>query len=288
MADAIDTMTGGIAPALAASWLAAVFAAVGVFATARNRAWAERRGGDFAGFASGLLLTIAVLHLIPEGLAMHRFAPWLIMAGYLVLYFTNRAFPPASGGAAAAAPVVGIAFHSFVDGLEYPILFANDLYTGVMASAGLIAHEVAEGVLVFALLQRAGVGARLAVAAALVVAALTTPLGAYLSMRVVDDVAPETVGALMSLAAGALLYVGASHLPRFAVGDAGDARLGVFFIAGVALGGAMSAAHTLNHDHAAPHANAPDRVEDVRRHHHRGDDHDHDHDSDRHGPQEHD
>ena len=47
---------------------------------------------------------------------------------------------------------------SFVDGLEYPMLSACELLTGLLAASGLILHEFAEGVIVFAVLRTLGMG----------------------------------------------------------------------------------------------------------------------------------
>ena len=43
-------------------------------------------------------------------------------------------------------------------------------------------------------------------------AAITTPLGTLLSYPLVDGINPPTLGILLALSAGALLYVGATHL----------------------------------------------------------------------------
>jgi zinc transporter ZupT len=52
-------------------------------------------------------------------------------------------------------------------------------------------------------------------AVAFLAAAATTPLGMVISYPVIREIASRTLGMLLSLSAGALVYVGATHLlPR--------------------------------------------------------------------------
>ena len=242
-----------IHPAMLASFVAAGVACTGIFLTLVNRNWTERNSDGFAAFASGLLIATAVLHLIPESLAVSDLAPWLILAGYLILFTTGLIFgvnkkAEDPSKIAMAAPIFGIGFHSFVDGLEYPVLFKYDIFSGLMATSGLILHELAEGVVVFALLRRAKVRTPVAVVLALVAAALTTPLGAFVSLQFVSTMSQETVGALMSLAAGALLYVGAGHLPQH-IRDKSKRSLWLIFLAGILVASVLTLTHNLEGGH---------------------------------------
>jgi len=243
-----------IHPAMLASFVAAAVACAGIVLTLVNRSWTERHSDGFTAFASGLLIATAVLHLIPESLAATDMGPWLILAGYLILFTTGLIFgvnrkTSDRSKIAVTAPILGIAFHSFVDGLEYPVLFKYDIFSGLMATSGLILHELAEGVVVFALLRRAKVGTPIAVVLALIAAALTTPIGAFVSLQFVSTMSDETVGMLMSLAAGALLYVGAGHLPQH-IQDKSKTSLWLIFLAGILLASLLTLSHNLEGGHA--------------------------------------
>lgn len=75
-----------------------------------------------AAFSAGLLLTIAVLHLIPESLAGSPIAVWMIGGGLVLGLVLRRAaglFTPDRESAAALAPVLAIALHASFDGLTY-------------------------------------------------------------------------------------------------------------------------------------------------------------------------
>ncbi|MEM9014029.1 MAG: ZIP family metal transporter [Pseudomonadota bacterium] len=242
-------------PAFLASILAAVLAALGVVVSAFNTDWAVRQRNAVIAFASGILIGTAVMHLIPEALSVSENGALLILLGYLFFFVLDetahagvRNGQERDARAFLVAPLVGIAIHSFVDGLEYPILFEHDLFTGLLAASGLILHEFAEGVIVFALMRTAGVGNLIAVTAALVLAAATTPLGAFTALTFTRLMSEAALGSLMAATAGALLYVGATHLPRQI--DRNQFGGSVFlFLLGLAIAGALSLSHGAEDGH---------------------------------------
>ena len=252
----METDIGFAEPALLASYVAALLASLGVVAVLLNTGWAMRRHDEVVSFAAGMLVATAILHLIPEGLEVTANGALYVLAGFVVLWTVDQLLsPPASRNGdlparSALIPIVGIGFHSFVDGLEYPFLFAHDMFTGLLATSGLIVHEFAEGAIVFAILSAAGARTLIAAAGALIIAAATTPLGAYAAQSALDPMGEAAIGRFLALAAGALLYVGAGHLPRHLHGPAKISNVLVFVLA-VAIAGALSLTHDLGggHDH---------------------------------------
>ncbi len=241
-------------PAFLASLVAALVATLGVFAGALNAAWADRQRNTVIAFASGVLIGTAVMHLIPEALEVSENGALFVLSGYFLFYIFDATVRSATrrnqhtAGAFLTAPLVGIAIHSFVDGLEYPVLFAHDLFTGMLAASGLIIHEFAEGIVVFALMRTAGVKNLLAAATALALAAATTPAGAFMALTFTQLLNEATLGSLMAATAGALLFVGATHLPR-QVDPSHPARGIAFFFIGLAIAGALSLAHSAEGGH---------------------------------------
>ena len=64
----------------------------------------------------------------------------------------------AKGSTFGITAIEGIGIHSFIDGIIYTVTFSASTMTGVLAGVGLVAHEFAEGVIVFSvLLQMKGV-----------------------------------------------------------------------------------------------------------------------------------
>ena len=124
------------------------------------------------------LITTAI-SLVPEAVEVCAQAGWFMLGGYMLLYLITFSFRNDAPLGLIWAPVIGIGFHSFIDGLQYGVLYEIDTQTGMAASAGLIAHEFAEGVILFSILQRAGLSNRVAFLGGFVGAALTTPLGRW-------------------------------------------------------------------------------------------------------------
>jgi len=112
-------------------------------------------------------------------------------------------------------PMLGIGLHSFIDGFIYSIAFSVSILTGYLATMGMVLHEFPEGIITYLLLVKGGFSERKAVVLAFLAAAATTPLGMLISYPLVSTIEEPTLGALLALSAGALVYVGATHLlPR--------------------------------------------------------------------------
>jgi zinc transporter ZupT len=111
--------------------------------------------------------------------------------------------------------MLGIGFHSFIDGFIYSVAFTVSVFTGYLATVGMVLHEFPEGIITYLLLVRGGLSEREALYLAFLAAAATTPIGMLVSYPLIAEIARPTLGALLSLSAGALVYVGATHLlPR--------------------------------------------------------------------------
>jgi zinc transporter ZupT len=111
--------------------------------------------------------------------------------------------------------MLGIGFHSFIDGFIYSVAFSVSIFTGFVATVGMVLHEFPEGIITYLLLLRGGFSERKAMLLAFIAAAATTPAGTLLSYPLVSQIGRPLLGSLLSLSAGALIYVGATHLlPR--------------------------------------------------------------------------
>lgn len=216
-------MIDGICPPLATSLAAAAVTSAGIYTIRRYEAWGRRNVPYFMCFAAGVLISASFLHIIPKSLAMNPSAPPYVLAGFLGLLLFNRfvtAFvcerdPDKAEYGIGIVPMVGIGFHSFIDGFVYSITFAVSIFTGLISTAGMVLHEFPEGIVTYLLLLRGGFRERTALLLAFLAAALTTPLGTLVSYPLVSAIEIEVLGALLALSAGALIYVGATHLlPR--------------------------------------------------------------------------
>lgn len=205
--------------AFTASFLAAAVTTIGLYVIHRFEEWGRRNMTYFVCFAAGVLVSVSFLHIIPKAFEMSSKAPAFLLIGYLFMYFFNRfvtAFvcdkPTTADYAIGLVPMLGIGFHSFLDGAIYSITFTVGTLTGVLTAIGMVLHEFPEGIITYLLLVRGGLSNRAALVAAFIAAAVTTPLGMLVSYPFITQIDAAFLGTLLSLSAGALVYVGASHL----------------------------------------------------------------------------
>lgn len=208
--------------AFASSLIAGAVTTSGIVAIRRFEGWARHNITYFACFASGVLIAVSFLHIIPTAFAMSPHAPMWLFAGYLFMLVFNRFLtayvcdkPETAEYALGLVPLVGIGFHSFIDGIVYSIGFSVSLLTGALIALGMVLHEFPEGIVTYTLLVRSGFSARRSFLLAFLAAALTTPLGTLASYPFISQIGPPRLGLLLAFSAGALVYVGATHLlPR--------------------------------------------------------------------------
>lgn len=206
--------------ALATSSLAAIVTSIGIYTIRYYVDWGQRNSTYFMCFAAGVLISASFLHIIPKSLAMNPDAPIYLLVGFFGLHLFNRfitAFvcqkdPEKEQYGIGIVPMVGIGFHSLIDGFVYSIAFSVSVFTGVLATAGMVLHEFPEGIITYLLLLKAGFKERNAMILAFLSAALTTPLGTLISYPIISEIDQPMLGSLLSLSAGALIYVGATHL----------------------------------------------------------------------------
>jgi zinc transporter ZupT len=205
--------------ALGASLSAAFVTSAGIYVIRRFATWGHKNTIYFICFAAGVLISVSFLHIIPKAFTMNAHAPFYLLAGYFVLHLFNRfvdVFVCDKGSnvhyAIGLVPMLGIGFHSSVDGFIYSITFRVSIFTGLLTAAGLVLHEFPEGIITYLLLLKAGFSKRKSLLLALLAAALTTPAGMLVSYPYISQMDESFLGPFLSLSAGSLVYVGASHL----------------------------------------------------------------------------
>ena len=205
--------------ALGTSSLAAVVTTIGIYVIRRFERWGRENTIYFICFAAGVLISVSFLHVIPKSFSMNVNAPIYLFAGYISLHLFNRfvnAFVCDKSSdeqyGIGLVPMLGIGFHSFIDGFIYSITFTVSIFTGILAASGMVLHEFPEGIITYLLLVRAGFHVRTSLVLALLTAALTTPLGMLVSYPYISKIDEPLLGALLAFSAGALVYVGATHL----------------------------------------------------------------------------
>jgi zinc and cadmium transporter len=206
--------------AVVVSLLACSVTTIGIYMIRKYEEWGKKSVTYFMCFASGVLISVSFLHIIPTSFEMNvNAAPIFLLGGYLFLHMTNRFL---SGyvchklgsvkGNLGPIAALGIGFHSFVDGIIYSVTFSVSVFTGTLAALGMVLHEFPEGVVTFLLLLASGVDEKKSTIYAFLAAAISTPLGTLLSYPLIGNLEESVLGAMLAFSAGALVYVGATHL----------------------------------------------------------------------------
>ncbi|MDD5086219.1 MAG: ZIP family metal transporter [Candidatus Nanoarchaeia archaeon] len=202
-----------------AGLIACTITTIGIYIINRFSEWGKRNMVYFTSFASGVLISVSFMHIIPESIEMNKNAPIFLLVGFFSLYLINRFLKvfvchggKCDGRAFGIIPTLGIGFHSFIDGVIYSITFSVSVLTGGLAALGMILHEFPEGIVTYLLLMKSGFNKKKSSFYAFLAAALTTPLGVFVSWPFISKLKGPLLGVLLSLSAGALIYVGATHL----------------------------------------------------------------------------
>lgn len=211
--------SGNFAAVTLASFLACAVTGLGIWLISSHEKWAIRWSAYLKSFAAGMLVSLPLMHILPRSIQMHDSAPGLALAGFLALYLFDSLVRSRTGDSGARsqvagniAPVLAIALHSYVDGVIYSVTFDVSVLTGVLAATGMVLHEFPEGIITFSLLMEGGLGRQRSAVYAFLAAALSTPAGTLSSFPLVHRASESALGVMLALSAGALLYVGASHL----------------------------------------------------------------------------
>lgn len=197
------------------SLAAMVVNTIGILLMRKNETWALKNKEYFMCFAAGVLITTPLIIAFPEAVEKSSFAGIAALGGFLFMFITNRLIKHTTHQEELAfgiTALLGIAIHSFVDGVIYTISFHISPIVGIASGIGLVAHELAEGVITYAVLIKSGTKRNKAFLYAFLVAALTTPIGALAAYPLIHILQDNVLGIAMGAVAGILIYLSASHL----------------------------------------------------------------------------
>ena len=201
--------------------------------------WSHRLLHYFVALGAGFMLAAVVLEMIPEANGLTSWAPLLVLAGYLLVHlsehtivphfhFGEETHPERLDPRAGVSAMLGLAVHSFFDGLSIGSGFVIDRALGLLLFAAIVLHKIPEGFAI-ASVVRAAHGTRAeALLASVAVGAASILGGAFILA------APGLVGWALGLSAGVTLYVAATDLvPE--VNREGDLSMALTIFAGVVL-----------------------------------------------------
>jgi zinc transporter ZupT len=203
------------------SWIAifaigaALVNSVGILAIFKYKNWAEKAKTYFMCFAAGVLISVPLMYAFPEAVGKNFYAGFAALVGFLFMFFSNQVIKHETRQKELAfgiTAIEGIGIHSFVDGIIYTVTFSASTLVGLLAGLGMVVHEFAEGVITFSVLMKGGVTEKKAAFYAFLIAALTTPAGAFIAYPFVSKLSKPILGLALGFVVGVLIYVSAAHL----------------------------------------------------------------------------
>ncbi len=188
---------------------------LGIYVIYKKIIWTELIKEYSMCFAAGVLIASPLIMAFPEAVNKNSNAGLSALIGFLFMFLSNKFIKTKTKQKELAfgiTAIEGIGIHSIIDGIVYTVTFSVSVFTGVLTGIGLVTHEFAEGVIVYSVLLKSGLGKRKAAIYAFFVAGLTTPLGALLAYPLIRRLNSEYLGIVLGFVAGVLIYVSASHL----------------------------------------------------------------------------
>ncbi|MFW5944872.1 MAG: ZIP family metal transporter [Bacteroidota bacterium] len=193
----------------------AIVNATGIFVLYKNKELAEKTKTYFMCFAAGVLISVPLAFALPNAIEKNFYSGFAALAGFLYMFYSNKLIEKRTKQRSIAfgiTAIEGIGIHSFVDGIIYAITFSASITIGVLSGIGLVVHEFAEGVITFSVLLEGKMSKKKAAWYAFFVAALTTPIGAFIAYPFVNMLDESLLGLALGFVVGVLIYVSASHL----------------------------------------------------------------------------
>jgi zinc and cadmium transporter len=195
--------------------LATIINGLGIFTIYKNKRWAEKAVVYFLCFAAGVLISVPLMFSFPQAINKNFYAGFAALVGFLFMFFSNQIISRITKQKSLAFGVVaaeGIGIHSFIDGIIYTVTFSVSTLIGFVAGTGLVIHEFAEGVIIFSVLIGGGLTKKKAAVYSFLVAAITTPIGAFVVYPFISRIDSSSLGLALGFVSGILIYTSASHL----------------------------------------------------------------------------
>lgn len=199
--------------------IAGVATIAGAYLVLAREAWARKNSIYLISFSAGVLLAVAIGHLVPEAEGLNNSALIWFLASFIFFYIVEHGIILHScreGGDCVVHPIdrialLGMGLHSLLDGIVIGVGFEISFELGVIATLSVLIHKLPDGISMISILLHSEYQRAKAVLYSYLVA-LATPVGAILSFVFFKDLSVTILGALLAIAAGSFLYVAAADL----------------------------------------------------------------------------
>lgn len=194
-------------------------------------------------FAAGVMITVALLGLLPEAFELLGAKAYLVMllsffGAYIFEHFVLGLHHHADHyhqglGSSIPLVIVGDTIHNFIDGVAIGASYLLSPSLGLITAISTFLHEVPHEIGDFGILLRSG-WKKTRILVLNIISASTTILGAF-SMLIFSE-NHTLIGVLLGLSAGIFFYLGAiDFLPRAKHGFPNKLRAAIPLVVGIVL-----------------------------------------------------
>lgn len=225
------------------SFIGGVLALAGGVFFLVNKRWSKVLSKYSVPFAAGVLLTVALLGLLPEAYHLSGEITFsIVLVSFLASYFFehflfdihhHEGHDHSSHGSSIPLVIVGDTLHNFIDGVAIATSYFISPGLGLVMALSTLLHEVPHEIGDFGILLKEG-WSRKKVFLVNLVSASFSVVGALTVLFILPS--NEVVGYLLAFATGMFLYLGASDfLPHIHEGQENPRKGVVALLAGVAI-----------------------------------------------------
>lgn len=218
------------------SVLAMCSALIGTFVVLKFSDWAKKNSILLIGFAAGVMLSIAFVHLLPESVEHDPHAIIYAFVGFLAMFiiqhfiFFHPCHDDHCGVHLGTLSTFGLSLHSFFDGIVISIGFGANAYIGLMTTIAIMLHKLPDGITITGILMHSKQSTKKILFYSLTVA-LFTPIGTLAGLFFANQIA-HLIGNFLAFTSGTFIYLAASDLiPE--THKASNKKAGICLILGV-------------------------------------------------------
>ena len=198
------------------SLLAMFSALIGTFIVLKFSEWSRKNSILLIGFAAGVMLSIAFVHLLPESVEHNPTAIIYAFAGFLAMFsiqyfiFFHPCHDEHCGVHLGTLSTFGLSLHSLFDGIVISIGFDANAYIGLMTTIAIMLHKLPDGITITGILMHSKKSIKKILYYSFMVA-FFTPIGTLIGMLFSAQIT-HLIGNFLAFTAGTFIYLSAADL----------------------------------------------------------------------------
>lgn len=179
--------------------------------------WSKSRVWRILAFASGILLGVSFVHILPEAnLLAPQWSGFGLLTAFLLIFaieeftimhscleYAEKCPVQVAGWTTFGA----LTLHSLLDGIAIAVAFQKDVNLGQTVATAILIHKFTDGLTLTGLLLASGYAIKRSLQT-VVFLAIATPMGALLFLPFNHFLSNSAMGWLLGFVAGTFFYVG--------------------------------------------------------------------------------